>query len=265
MNGILVADDDIHRPAKDYSGTSWDSSRGAWRASTRSRGKTITVGWYLDRDAAAEAARAARNKPKGRPGKAASLLVACKQGEPFQINGKPVRSVLIDGAPWSLANDLRSALGLTGATWFEMAKVATSDKRSLSRREAPFLFDGRGGPSCTVVSPAGRQALEALAERRASRIRRRTVRPILVEGDTAVVPLTMGYEAVIASADLHLVEGRNWSAKPHGRKVLAMGNFKRPDGRFHTRPMSALPLSQEPVVRLKGNAPREPDDAPGAA
>lgn len=45
----------------------------------------------------------------------------------------------------------------------------------------------------------------------------RPIRPIRIEGDAAYVTLTKGYVAVIDAADVHLVEGRNWSASvcPH--------------------------------------------------
>lgn len=180
---------------------------------------------------------------------------AHQPGEPLCRNGKFVRTVLIDGSVWFLANDLRSALGLHGSPWYELSLVATTDKRSVSRLEAPFLFDVGGGPFRAIVSQAGCNTLEALACRRASRVRRPQACSITVIGDLAVIPLTLGYEAVIASADLHLVEGRKWSVKLLRRKLVAMGRFKQPDGTVRTCPMSILPLSQEPMVRLREEAP----------
>lgn len=43
------------------------------------------------------------------------------------------------------------------------------------------------------------------------------VRPIRIEGDTAFIPLTQGYEAIIDAADVGLVEQWNWYAlvAPH--------------------------------------------------
>jgi len=41
--------------------------------------------------------------------------------------------------------------------------------------------------------------------------RKRHIRPVRVVGDTAYVPLTCGYEAVVDAADAKLVEGLNWS------------------------------------------------------
>lgn len=41
------------------------------------------------------------------------------------------------------------------------------------------------------------------------------LRHIRIDGDVAYIPLTRGYEAVIDTADLPLVEGRNWSADVH--------------------------------------------------
>lgn len=49
----------------------------------------------------------------------------------------------------------------------------------------------------------------------------RVKRPIRIEGDIAYVPLTMGYEAVIDAADVHLIEGYNWSAQPGVSTVYA--------------------------------------------
>jgi hypothetical protein len=39
----------------------------------------------------------------------------------------------------------------------------------------------------------------------------RKVRPIRIEGEVAYIQLTQGHEAVIDVADVHLIEGRNWS------------------------------------------------------
>jgi hypothetical protein len=43
------------------------------------------------------------------------------------------------------------------------------------------------------------------------------IRPIRVEGDTAIVPLTRGFEAVIDAVDVPIVEGWNWVAIPGGK------------------------------------------------
>ena len=50
-------------------------------------------------------------------------------------------------------------------------------------------------------------------------------RPIRICGDVAYVPLTRGYEAIIDAADVPLVEGHNWHAKPGGNTVYAKGKF----------------------------------------
>lgn len=42
--------------------------------------------------------------------------------------------------------------------------------------------------------------------------RRYAIRPIRVEGDIAIIPLTQGKVAIIDAADIHLVEGHNWYA-----------------------------------------------------
>jgi hypothetical protein len=49
----------------------------------------------------------------------------------------------------------------------------------------------------------------------------RYIRPIRIEGNIAYVTLTKGYEAVIDAADVHLVEGRNWTADISSRTVYA--------------------------------------------
>lgn len=48
------------------------------------------------------------------------------------------------------------------------------------------------------------------------------VRPIRIEGDTAYVTLTRGYEAIIDAADIPLVEGWNWTAFVTTWTVYAM-------------------------------------------
>ena len=50
----------------------------------------------------------------------------------------------------------------------------------------------------------------------------RKYRPIRVDGDLAYITLTKGYEAVIDAADVHLVDGFNWHAKPDQRTVYAI-------------------------------------------
>lgn len=46
-------------------------------------------------------------------------------------------------------------------------------------------------------------------------------REIRVEGDVAYITLTKGYEAIIDAADVSLVGGRNWHAKPYKHAVYA--------------------------------------------
>lgn len=48
------------------------------------------------------------------------------------------------------------------------------------------------------------------------------VRPIRIDGDVAYITLTKGYEAVIDAADVPLVDGVNWHAKPDQRTVYAI-------------------------------------------
>ena len=47
------------------------------------------------------------------------------------------------------------------------------------------------------------------------------LRPIRVEADLAFVPLTRGFQAVIAADDLPLVEGYNWLAVARGKQFYA--------------------------------------------
>ncbi|MFG1400713.1 hypothetical protein [Xanthobacter sediminis] len=59
-----------------------------------------------------------------------------------------------------------------------------------------------------------------------------TVRPVVVEGGFAFVPLSMGYTARLSAADAPLVEGHNWHviASP-GQSPFAARFSKREDGR----------------------------------
>lgn len=50
-------------------------------------------------------------------------------------------------------------------------------------------------------------------------------RPIRIDGDIAYITLTKGYEASIDATDVHLVQGRNWSADEKGRTVYAKATF----------------------------------------
>ena len=49
----------------------------------------------------------------------------------------------------------------------------------------------------------------------------RILRPIRIDGDSAYIPLTQGYEAVIDASDVHLVDGMNWHAQKSGGSVFA--------------------------------------------
>jgi len=51
---------------------------------------------------------------------------------------------------------------------------------------------------------------------------KRVVRPIRIEGNIAYIPLTLGYEAVIDAADVPLVDGVNWWARPKAKTVDAV-------------------------------------------
>lgn len=56
-------------------------------------------------------------------------------------------------------------------------------------------------------------------------------RPIIVEGDRAFVPLTRGYVAAIAAADVRHVEGHNWHvATPDGKAPFAVRYERLPQG-----------------------------------
>jgi hypothetical protein len=64
----------------------------------------------------------------------------------------------------------------------------------------------------------------------------RKVRPIKIEGNIALIPLTQGYEAVIDAADVDIAAPHNWTAdikrKADGsiRTVYAMRNEPKPGG-----------------------------------
>lgn len=47
---------------------------------------------------------------------------------------------------------------------------------------------------------------------------KKAIRPIRIEGNVAYVPLTRGYEAIIDAADVHLVEGFNWTSVVPSRR-----------------------------------------------
>ena len=47
-------------------------------------------------------------------------------------------------------------------------------------------------------------------------------RPIRIDGDVAYIQLTKGYEAVIDTSDVHLVDGFNWCADVHLNTVYAL-------------------------------------------
>ncbi len=57
-----------------------------------------------------------------------------------------------------------------------------------------------------------------------------TKRPIRVEGSIAYIPLTKGYEAIIDAADVPLVDGINWRAKPHGKTIYATASSPKNGG-----------------------------------
>jgi hypothetical protein len=77
-------------------------------------------------------------------------------------------------------------------------------------------------------------------------------RQIIIDGDTARVPLTKGYEAVIDLADLPLVDGRNWRAQFITRKsggpplVYAVSNVPRVNGYRFAEYMHRVILTPSP-------------------
>jgi hypothetical protein len=58
-------------------------------------------------------------------------------------------------------------------------------------------------------------------------------REIIIDGDIARIPLTMGYIAVIDAADVPLVEGRNWCADRRIKQVYATGTILQ-GGRYRS-------------------------------
>ena len=69
-------------------------------------------------------------------------------------------------------------------------------------------------------------------------------RQIRIDGDTAYVPLTQGYEALIDADDVGLVSGHNWAAllNPKKRNVYARHTKNLGDGKYKTVQMHRLLL-----------------------
>lgn len=67
-------------------------------------------------------------------------------------------------------------------------------------------------------------------------------RPIRIEGDTAFITLTKGYEAIIDAADVPLVEGRNWKALIGSNTIYATDSS--------TRLLHRVLLNPEPEVTV---------------
>ncbi len=78
------------------------------------------------------------------------------------------------------------------------------------------------------------------------------IRPILVEGQVAYVPLTKGYEAIIDAADVPLVEGANWHAleSTKGGTVYATRTILRDGKRQHLLMHRALLGVDDPSVEV---------------
>lgn len=55
----------------------------------------------------------------------------------------------------------------------------------------------------------------------------KALRPILIEGNLAFIPLTKGYEAIIDAEDVPLVNGRNWRALVCPRATYAVASGVR--------------------------------------
>jgi hypothetical protein len=74
------------------------------------------------------------------------------------------------------------------------------------------------------------------------------VRPIVIDGDMARVPLTQGQVAVVDAADVELVSGRYWMAVQNRdtQSYYAKTGARRPDGRRTTQQMSRLILAAQP-------------------
>lgn len=69
-----------------------------------------------------------------------------------------------------------------------------------------------------------------------------SVREIRIEGDIAFIPLTNGYEAIIDSADVPLVNKWNWSAKVEEHTVYARRGISI-KGKHHTIKLHRMILS----------------------
>lgn len=67
---------------------------------------------------------------------------------------------------------------------------------------------------------------------------KRTIRPVRIEGDTAFITLTQGYESAIDTADLPMVQAFNWRSEICRTKIYAVryksiGNGERAWLRLH--------------------------------
>ena len=80
----------------------------------------------------------------------------------------------------------------------------------------------------------------------------RKIRQIRVEGNIAYVPLTQGYEAIIDTADVPLVEGVNWFAKVRSHAVYAVNSGQRDQlsGKQYTLRMHRLILGAKAGVHV---------------
>ena len=67
------------------------------------------------------------------------------------------------------------------------------------------------------------------------------IRPIIVDGQVAFVPLTQGLVATIDASDLHLVEGRNWCATRMGNIVYGVTKINRASVLLHAAIMGKRP------------------------
>jgi hypothetical protein len=76
-----------------------------------------------------------------------------------------------------------------------------------------IVLENWAGRSLHLTSPTQRQEIAMPIK---------AIRPIKIEGNTAYVTLTKGYEAVIDADDVHFVDGVNWCALVRKNTVYAV-------------------------------------------
>lgn len=87
---------------------------------------------------------------------------------------------------------------------------------------------------------------------------KKTKRQIRIDGCFAYIPLTLGHEAVVDAADVHLVNGFNWKASKDHRHIYAVRKIRTEAGghrhiRMHRAILCATVDSGLDVDHINGN------------